>query len=575
MKKLKVVFIKASGSFKRGDQSEVDADKFQQGHDLGLFVTEGEWTTIQARHEDGKNLIVKVVNKAKTVGAIEAKDDAILTSHLKRYEEGTPADALVELVDKDISIHAAAKAETERKAALQTRQTGSGDPGDGAHVTAMEMGFRETVIGYLKVSEPYSKTRRNGGILAAAKGKVKDLQELSDLSLNRSRIMERIVAMVKGGADYSFENIIKAADYVDPGAGNPLGTLNTDMLLAFNLGYLENQLAMLDDITTDISNQPVAYQQTALSRYIKVPGWQLKVAGTGWSTSNEGQSVDVNIKMDKYIGIPLSWNNTILAATTRNLPAEFKTPQLYGIGEAIIYYLVQNIINGNTRIANDGVTTLTITFQGAPTDGVTVGPFPGMLTSTLKTFTADLPCAMDLCKFPGGDEGEGDPLMRFAWVHSVIYAAAAGDTNLLLNQTIQAISNKLNPNTFATGRINRLGNISLRKSQLMTDQLTLATSGSPVINTVTVGSYKNATTLGFAGTRSGLMFTSRLPLDYTKVMPEIPNTAAVEVVTSPKLGIQLAIVKYLDHNQETANMRAATMFGTSIGDERQGFLLTK
>ena len=58
-------------------------------------------------------------------------------------------------------------------------------------------------------------------------------------------------------------------------------------------------------------------------------------------------------------------------------------------------------------------------------------------------------------------------------------------------------------------------------------------------------------------------------------MPEVPNTAAIEVVTSTKLGIQLLVTKFLDHAYETANIRVAIMFGTAIGDERQLFLLNK
>ena len=62
-------------------------------------------------------------------------------------------------------------------------------------------------------------------------------------------------------------------------------------------------------------------------------------------------------------------------------------------------------------------------------------------------------------------------------------------------------------------------------------------------------------------------------MDYSKIMPEIPNTAAIEVVTTPKLGISFMVVKYLDHAYETANMRAQLMWGTAIGDERQGLPL--
>ena len=568
MKKIQVVFIKASGSFKRGDQSEIEADKFQSGVDAGMFVSADAWTQIKARETEGLNMIVRAIDKLKVAEAIAPKDETVLASAKTRFEAGTPAEVLVELIE--------ATHKPKVAAAVATRQT---DGQDGTKISAVstgEAGFRESVIGYLKASEPFTAARKQGGILAKVKGNLEETNKVGIISMNRAKIMEKIIAMINGGADYNFENIVKAADYVDPNNSNALGTLNTDMLIGFNLGYLESQLAMLDDITTDITNQAVMFNQTALTRYITVPGFQSKTDGTAWRSPN-GATVDVNVKMDKYIGVSLSWSENYLGTTTRNLPAEFKAPQLYSIGKAIIYYLVKNAISGNTRVANDGVTTSTI-LPKAKMDGVNAsGIYAGMAAATLSTFIGDLPSAMDLAEMPGGDEDESvTTLQRFAWINTILYSRIASDTNLLLNQTIQGLQSKINPNLLATGKINRLGSISFRKSQLMTDQSSLTSDGgNPAIYTVSSGAPSAATTLGLAGTRSGLIFTSRIPTDYTKVMPEIPSTAAIEVVTSPKLGIQLVVTKFLDHAYETANMRAATMFGTAIGDERQLSLLNK
>ena len=565
---MKAVFIKARGSAKVGDAVEIEAKDFEALEEMGFVVSPKTYATLQAQHEAGKQSIIKAVAAKKTAGLIEAKNNDIEAGYLNRFESGTPADALIEIIEATYKPVA-----TVNK--LQTRETDGSGTGT-ARIDAVEEGFRDTAIGYLKASEPFIAARKNGGIIAKCNRNEVELKNVGDLSLKRSRIMAKLVDMIKGGADYDFADVVKAADYVDPSGSATVGvgTLNTDLLLAFNLGYLENQLIMLDDITTDISSQPVQFNQTALTRYLRVPGFQIKTTSYPWNTSaTTGSAVDVNVKMDKYIGIPLSWNQYMLGATTRNLPNEFKTPQLYGIGEAFIYYLVNAIVNGTTRIAYDGTTTSTIKPNAMP-DGVTAGKAFNIANPTLATFTGALPTAMDLAKFPGGDEGDADPALRFAWVHSTVYSSLAQDTNLLLNQTIQGLGNKINPNLMATGRLNKLGNISLRKSQLMSDQLSLTSDGNTPINyTVSVGNYTNATTLGVAGTRSGLVFTSRLPVDYTKVMPDVPQTAAIEVVTSPRLGVQIVVVKYLDHNYETANMRASAMFGIAIGDERQLMLL--
>jgi len=456
---------------------------------------------------------------------------------------------------------------------LKGRQTLGTETG-GDLIRAGESSFRDTFKEYVTASEPFAKTVREGGILAkASKGSedqvVRGMAEATQCARVKSRVVNRIAEMIKAGADYKWADIVKAADYVDPGASNPLGTLNTDLLLNFNFGHLENQLAMLDDITTDISDQPVKLNQTALTRYIIVPGFQAKASGVAW-TAATGATVDVNVKMDKYIGVPLAWNENYLGSTTRNLPNEFRTPQLYSLGQAIIYYLVNNVVNGNSRVANDGVTITTIKPNGKP-DGITAGKAFNIAGASLATFTSAIPSAMDLAQFPGGDEEELDEPLRFAWVHTTVYASATADTNLILNQTLQRLGNKINPNAMVTGKINRLGNITFRKSQLVSDQNSLVVdpnnASSQIVQT---GNYANATTLGVAGTRSGLIFTSRLPLDYTKLL-DVQGGFAVEVATTPKMGIKVVILKYLDHAYETANMNAKIMFGTAIGDERQLF----
>jgi len=100
-----------------------------------------------------------------------------------------------------------------------------------------------------------------------------------------------------------------------------------------------------------------------------------------------------------------------------------------------------------------------------------------------------------------------------------------------------------------------------------------ATDGSTDLYYMSPGDYTKATYIGVSGTRSALLFVSRVPLDYTKVLPDVPATAAIELVTEPRTGLTLMVLKYLDHSYETANMRVQLMFGTAIGDERQGMLL--
>jgi hypothetical protein len=382
--------------------------------------------------------------------------------------------------------------------------------------------------------------------------------------------------MIAAGGDFRLtKDIITANSNGTDVTDSSLGTLNTGLTLQWNLGFLANQLAIIDDITTDISNTPVMFNQYARTRYISVPGVQLKTSSNAWS-GLAGNDVDVNVLMDTHAGIPITINNNVLGSTARQLFNEQKAPQMYGLGEYIIYKLVNTIVNGSTRIANDGHTTSTIKFNPAYVNAAGGNTF-NVAGATLSTFVADLPAAMDESKFPGGDEEDGAAdLQRFAWVHTRVYAGAAADTNFVLNQSIQGIKQNMGENLIQTGRFSRIGNTKFRKSQLMTDTIGVTgngTDGGANAIFVTPGAFANAKTAGFAGTRSSLLFVSRVPLDYTKVMPEIPSTAAIELVTEPKTGMTFMVVKYLDHAYETANMRVQLMFGTAIGDERQGMLL--
>jgi hypothetical protein len=580
MKKIKVVILKAPSEapFKAGDVIEATGAKLDEMSAAGVdYITASEQEANESVRKQTERItkareatVQRAIDAGVVKGIFLPKEDTATVKakalKMEEFSDGMGVEYIEGLPTKASGTDP-----------LKGRSTsGTEGGGDRQLVKAGDLSFRDTFREYCTASEPFRKTHREGGIIGNCKGTdeqiSRSMEEATRLARAKGAVVGRISDMIKAGANYSWDEVVKAADYVDPAGSNPLGTLNTDLLLNFNFGHLENQLALLDDITTDISDTPVMFNQTALTRYIQVPGFQSKAYNAAWAAAT-GASVDVNVKMDKYIGVPLAWNNNYMGATTRNLPNEFRTAQMYAIGEAIIYYLINNIINGNSRVANDGSTVTTIKPNGKP-DGKTAGKAFNIANPTVSTFTSALRSAMNLAKFPGGDETEEDAdLMRFIWAHTTVYASLTADTNVLINQTLQRIYSKLNPNTFATGMLNRVGNARIRESQLFNDQNTLTADPNNASSTVvSTGDYTAATTLGVAGTRSGLIFTSRLPLDYTKQLG-VQGGFAIEVATTPKLGIKMAVVKFLDHAYETANMRAALMFGTSIGDERQLFPL--
>lgn len=558
------------------DATGADMDTMLEG---GFeFVTKAEHDAEEATDRikakaktDGETQITKACERALKRKALIPQGETdnslpkVKAHYFDRFAAGNDVDLLVQVID-------AMKGDVDE---LTGREIKAGE-GENGEIIEVEPGLRATIKGYLKAAEPdFKNNRESGGMVKANRGNAKGMEDAMIRARHKSQLASKLVKMIQAGGDFTVsEAVVKAADYADPAGA--LGTLNSGIVLTWNLGHLENQLKMIGDITTDISNTPVLFLQQALTRYIKVPGVQLKTLTNSWS-GGTGNDVNVNVLMDQYAGVPITVNNYLLGTSMRQLINEQKSPQLYGLGEYVLYKLIQNIVAGNTRIANDGVSTSTIKF--APTGQPGGAANFNVAGATLKTFVSDLPAAMDLAKFPGGDEDPGaTDLQRFCWVHTSLYSAISGDGNFQLNQSIQGIAQNKGENMIMTGRFHQIGNNRFSKSQLMTDQNTTSGTGADGgANALTVvpGNYVNASLVGFSGTRSALLFVSRAPLDYTKVMPEVPQTAAIELVTSPGLGITFMVVKHLDHGSENANMRVQLMFGTGIGDERQGMPLVQ
>lgn len=574
---MKLVINRPSEKFKVGDRIEAAVAEAAVLLEDGSCITASEWdanqSVIQAKaneKEAGVNRIGAACVRAVERKALLPKGDAanaldtVKAKMLARFERGTDAETLCELVDAmpgEVTVQA-----------RQTTSTGTGtvETPYGAEPTGAEL-----VKAAIHACQPFQSAMKEGGLLGKANNNVSAIVRATDLSMEKSRLMAMLSKEVQSGF------VIRAANtnYVDPASNNPLGLLNTELMVINSLGHLESQLAPLLDITTNIAGQPVQFNQRVGTRYFTIPGVQLKTGSTSWS-GGTGTNVDVDVALNTYAGVDISLNNVLIASTPRNIFKEQYDPQLYGLGKYITFKMVDCIINGSTRTANDGTTQSTIKFCNGGTGQPAAFAIGGIPALSLATFTSALPAAMDLAEMPGGDEAPGAAMLqRFAWVHTRPYSSITADSAFMLNQSIWGSRNAgTNGNLMETGVFERIGNIKFRKSQLISDQCAATGSGADgTTNAITVaaGNYDAATTVGFAGTKSSLLFVSRVPEDYTKVMPGIPASAALEVVSSPQLGISFLIVKSYNHASEVASCRVQLMFGFGVGDERQGILLNK
>jgi hypothetical protein len=161
-------------------------------------------------------------------------------------------------------------------------------------------------------------------------------------------------------------------------------------------------------------------------------------------------------------------------------------------------------------------------------------------------------------------------------LHSVYHYNILTDASLLTAKAILAVNG--GESDFETGELPTLFGIKVLESQLAAyksaGSVAAAFTGLVTPTDPTTIAAVAPDGIGFAGNSASALFVARLPQDYTTVLPNIPATAAIEIVTEPDSGLSLLFTKYVDHSLAEVKARCAIMFGFAQGDPRQGFVLT-
>jgi hypothetical protein len=82
----------------------------------------------------------------------------------------------------------------------------------------------------------------------------------------------------------------------------------------------------------------------------------------------------------------------------------------------------------------------------------------------------------------------------------------------------------------------------------------------------------NANLVGFAGSKSALCLATRVPNDYTSILPGA-SFGNVQIVTDPDISMSVMQVQYVNHVLGTATSRIALMYGTAAGQTAAGQLI--
>lgn len=313
-------------------------------------------------------------------------------------------------------------------------------------------------------------------------------------------------------------------DAVRPEAGAPLdasnsfGTLVGNIISQRVLELLRFQLPSLNRITTDFSDQQVKYNQTVLTRYIGIPTVGTYNTSTGYPAISTAAASDVPVTINQHKCVELDLNAEQLSGTARRLFDEQIPAMSYALAKDLVDYVYALIVAGtftNTAIAE------TAQNFGRPT-------------------IVDIAKALTDQGVPIGSQ------FRTLLLNTAYFAALQKDTaivNLAVFQRPEYISeNQLPP-----------------------------VGGFQVIEAPNLPTTGNLSGFGFS--KSALVAATRLPMDYTSILPGA-SFGQVQQVSDPDTGAAMMQVAYVNHTLGTANFRLAWMYGAAAGQVKAGQILT-
>jgi Mu-like prophage I protein len=315
------------------------------------------------------------------------------------------------------------------------------------------------------------------------------------------------------------QEAIMAADVTDANLGTIAGTLVT----LRTLELLKFKFPALVRFTTDFSDQPATYLQTIMTRIVTIPSVVTYSTATGWADV-VAATTDVPVIINNHKGVPITFNENLLASSMRRLFEEFSEASAYALAKAMVDSLYLNLTDAN-------FTNNTISTSAAFTRNAVV----------------DIGTALELRGVP---LGLGTRTMLL-WPNA--FGSVKKDATM-----VQFSTNVPQPSIITEGTQpdTTLG-ISVDSFQLYS---------APNLPS------NNANLIGFAGSKSALCIATRTPNDYTSVLPGA-SFGNVQMVTDPDIGITVMQVQYVNHTLGTATSRIALMWGTAPGQTAAGQLI--
>lgn len=288
-------------------------------------------------------------------------------------------------------------------------------------------------------------------------------------------------------------------------AANTLGTLAGTLVVQRSLDLLKERYPLLGRISTDFSDEPVAYNQTVVTRTRTVPTAADYNPATGYATQ-DAQATDVSVTINIHKAVQVRFSANELAGTSRRLLDEWTEPIHAGLAKAIM----------------DSVYAL-----------ITAANYPNATTQAVAGFS------------------------RATVVKMARNLNARGVSTL--NRTLL-----LNPDYFEKlaqdSTIVQLA--AYQRAEYITEYRLPRVAGFDPYEAPSLPGTGNLTGAGFAP--DAIVLATRPPNDYTQAVAGV-STGVVQTVVNPDTGMAVMLTTYVDHNLGAAVLRVALMWGVAKG----------
>lgn len=363
----------------------------------------------------------------------------------------------------------------------------------------------------------------------------KSSEERADLSRQMAALYARDVSKnpeLQAMPLHAMSGALEAAAALDT-----LGTVAGTLVVQRTLEFFRINYPMFQSIYTDFSDQPAMLNQTIDTRIVSKPAVQTYSATLGadgrpggWSTASAATTTSVTLSLDEHVGVPVVFDANTLSSTIRRLFDEQAPAMAYALAAYFVAKIYGKITaaNFNAYAAVNGakVPVAYATYVKA------VGDFA-------RSAAVDLNAIFNPNEVPLHD--------RALLLNSAYYAAAGKDPSLVTFWAAQR-----NPELITEGELPRMSKFT-----------PIEAPDFPVSNN----------RVGFAFQKNALCAISRVPQDYSKILPGA-SYGNVTQISDPQTGMTIMLVEYVNHTGGYAEMRMETYIGAGKGDSRAGLVIT-